>query len=120
MSVAMLTLPSQQLKEIGIDKPYINYQLSAEELTDHTLERHKGLLNDTEALCVLTGEFTGRSPKDKFVVEDDETKANINWNSFNLPIDKRYFFQLREKLSEFLNSEKEVWVRDCYACADTN
>src|SRR5882672_7829199 len=120
MSTLTLTIPSQQLKKIGINKPCIHYQHSAEELTEQTLQRHEGVLNDTDALCVLTGQFTGRCPKDKFVVADNETKVNIDWNSFNLPIDEKYFFLLQEKLSEFLNKKNEVWVRDCYACADTD
>jgi phosphoenolpyruvate carboxykinase (ATP) len=120
MSTLTLSIPSQQLKKIGIDKPRVHYQLSAEELTEQTLQRQEGVLNDTEALCVLTGRFTGRCPKDKFIVEDNETKASIDWNGFNLPVDEKIFFLLREKLAEFLNNEREVWVRDCYACADTN
>jgi phosphoenolpyruvate carboxykinase (ATP) len=120
MSTLTLAIPSQQLKKTGINKPCIHYQLSAEELTEQTLQRHEGVLNDTEALCVLTGQFTGRCPKDKFVVADSETKATIDWNGFNQPIDEKYFFLLQEKLYEFLNNKKEVWIRDCYACADTN
>ena len=120
MSTLTLAIPLQQLKKIGIDKPHVHYQLSAEELTEQTLQRQEGVLSDTDALCVLTGRFTGRCPKDKFVVEDNETKASINWNGFNLPIDEKTFFLLRKKMAEFLNNEKEVWVRDCYACADAN
>jgi len=68
-------------------------------------------------LCILTGEFTGRSPKDKFFVKDNETK-NIDWNCFNQPIEEKYFLQLKDKLIQFLDRQKEIWVRDCYACAD--
>ncbi|HEX5155476.1 MAG TPA: phosphoenolpyruvate carboxykinase (ATP) [Parafilimonas sp.] len=120
MSTLTLAIPTQQLKKIGIENPCVHYQLSAEELTEQTLQRHEGVCNDTGALCVLTGRFTGRCPMDKFIVEDNETSAGINWSGFNLPVDERYFLLLREKLSEFLNKEKEVWVRDCYACADPN
>jgi phosphoenolpyruvate carboxykinase (ATP) len=92
MSTLTLAIPSQQLNKTGINKPCIHYQLSAEELTEQTLQRHEGVLNDTEALCVLTGQFTGRCPKDKFMVADSETKATIDWNGFNQPIDEKYFF----------------------------
>lgn len=118
MSILSAYLPARQLENSGISNPYIHYQLTAQELTEQTLQRNEGMLNDSGALCILTGEFTGRSPKDKFIVEDAETKNTIDWNSFNLPIAEKYFFQLKNKLVDFLNKQKEVWVRDCYACAD--
>jgi len=118
MSIASMHLPSTQLKIAGIYNPDIHFQLNAKELTDQTLQRNEGVLNDTGALCILTGNFTGRSPKDRFIVEDAETKKNIDWNGFNLPINEKYFFQLQNKLIAFLNDKKEIWARDCYACAD--
>ena len=48
----------------------------------------EGQLSDTGALVIHTGEFTGRSPKDKFIVKDEINPAlTINWNDFNLPIE---------------------------------
>src|SRR5205085_11897892 len=89
-------------------------------LTEQTLHRNEGVLNNTGALCIKTGEFTGRSPKDKFTVKDATTADSVFWNSFNLPIEEKYFFQLRDKLIRFLNQKDEIWIRDCYACADNN
>ncbi len=120
MSVFTFFVPIRQLRKIGINNPYIHYQLSSEELTEQTLDRNEGVLNDTGALCITTGEFTGRCPKDKFIVEDKETKEHIDWNAFNIPIEEKYFSQLEDKLIKFLDNQKEIWVRDCYACADTN
>ncbi|MBV9963368.1 MAG: phosphoenolpyruvate carboxykinase (ATP), partial [Parafilimonas sp.] len=120
MSTLTVFIPMQQLEKIGLNKPNINYQLSADELTEQTLQRNDGVLNNTGALCINTGEFTGRSPKDKFFAEDTETNKNIDWNCFNQPIEEKYFLRLRDELIEFLNKRKEVWVRDCYVCADEN
>src|ERR1700760_1402489 len=120
MSTVTVFVPMRQLKKIGLNKPCIHYQLTADELTEQTLQRNEGVLNNTGALCINTGEFTGRSPKDKFFVNDAETNKNIDWNCFNQPIEEKYFLQLRSELFEFLNKKKEVWVRDCYACADEN
>ena len=109
-----------QLKKLGITNTHINYQLTAEELTEQTLQRNEGVLNNTGALCINTGEFTGRSPKDKFTVKDVTTKNSVFWNNFNLPIEEKYFFQLKDKLTRFLNRQNEIWIRDCYACADND
>ena len=96
----------------------IHYQLSAAELVEQTIIRGQGVLNDTGALCISTGEFTGRSPKDKFIVKDSITENTIDWGGFNIPIDSNYFQQLKKKILDYLSNKEEVWVRDAYACAD--
>jgi phosphoenolpyruvate carboxykinase (ATP) len=120
MSTVTVFIPEPRLQKIGLNNTNIHYQLSSHELTEQTLQREEGVLNNTGALCISTGEFTGRSPKDKFFVPDNETRNNIDWNTFNLPIDEKYFLQLKDKLVHFLDQQNEVWVRDCYACADIN
>jgi phosphoenolpyruvate carboxykinase (ATP) len=75
-------------------------------------------LNDTGALVIQTGAFTGRSPKDKFTVKDEITADTVNWNDFNLPIEPKYFDIVYQKMLDYLNNLPELWVRDCYACAD--
>lgn len=119
MSVpTLLSLPKNALINLGLKgAENIHYQLSPEELTEQSLERGEGVLNDTGALVIKTGEFTGRSPKDKFIVKDDITAETVHWNDFNLPIAPEYFDQLYSKMMDHLEN-KELWVRDCYACAD--
>ena len=94
----------------------VHYQLSPTELTKQTLDRREGILNNTGALLINTGEFTGRSPKDKFIVNDDITRDTVNWNDFNLAIEPIHFDNMYQKMITYL-SGKEVWVRDCFACA---
>jgi hypothetical protein len=116
MSVStMLVPPLEALEKLGI-KPQqkVHYQESPDELTQHALDRGEGVLNDTGALVIRTGEFTGRSPKDKFIVKDAITAETVNWNEFNLPIDEDHFNHVYDKLVKHLSS-KEIWVRDCYA-----
>jgi phosphoenolpyruvate carboxykinase (ATP) len=96
----------------------LHYQLSPAELTEQTVLRGQGILNDTGALCILTGEFTGRSPKDKFIVCDAITRDTVDWNNFNIAIEEKYFDQLKKKMLDYLGAKEEVWVRDAYACAD--
>ncbi|HQW83905.1 MAG TPA: phosphoenolpyruvate carboxykinase (ATP) [Ferruginibacter sp.] len=119
MSVqTMLAVPKNALLKLGFSNAdNIHYQLDPTILTEQSVKRGDGVLNDTGALLVNTGKFTGRSPKDKFTVKDAITENSVNWNDFNLPIEEKYFFQLKEKMLAHL-SQKELWVRDCYACAE--
>jgi len=118
MSVpTMLNIPRNVLINLGLSSiENVHYQLSPEELTEQTLQRNEGVLNDAGALVISTGEFTGRCPKDKFIVKDDLTADTIDWNEFNLPLDTKYFEQLNKKMLQYI-SDKEIWVRDSYACA---
>ncbi len=119
-----MTLPSMMLSDqtvaaLGFAAHLdVHYQLSPEELVEQAIFRGQGVLNDTGALCIRTGEFTGRSPLDKFIVKDALTENTVHWNNFNIPIEEKYFLQLKKKLLQYLGSRKEVWVRDAYACAD--
>ncbi len=114
-----IQIPTEKLLQLGIaESVNIHYQLQPEELAEQTLQRNQGTLNDTGALCINTGEFTGRSPMDKFIVKDSITENTVHWNNFNIPIDEKYFLQLRSKILNYLSSKDEIWVRDAYACAD--
>lgn len=121
MSVSTLPeAPVRALAALGLNliQP-IFYQLTPTELTTQSVKRGEGVLNDTGALVINTGKFTGRSPKDKFIVKDDITAAAVDWNDFNIPIDVKYFNTLKNKMLSYLGN-RQVWVRDCFACADKN
>src|SRR5688500_10066260 len=98
-------------------KRSIHYNLSPEELIQQTILHNQGLLTDTEAIAVNTGAFTGRSPKDKFIVKDALTSDTVFWNEFNIPLEEKHFNILYNKIMDYL-SERTVWIRDCIACAD--
>lgn len=99
-------------------KNRINYQLPTVKLVEQCLQRQEGVLNDTGALVICTGEFTGRSPADKFIVKDALTDKTVDWNKFNNPISEASFLILRRDMTAYLNQQAEVWVRDGYACAN--
>src|SRR5687768_3748096 len=118
MSIPVITIPKNLLK-LGIkNTENIHYQLSPEELVQDTLRLGDGVLSDTGALVIRTGEFTGRSPKDKFIVKDNTTAESVHWNDFNLPLDQKYFDIVHQKMISYFETLPELWVRDCYACAD--
>ncbi len=107
------------LKEYGIEHENVHYQLSPEKLHDITLEKGMGQEASSGALAVNTGEFTGRSPMDRFIVKDEVTKDEVWWGDINIPFEPEKFDLLYDKVISYLN-DKELFVRDCYACADHN
>lgn len=107
------------LNDLGIENTTIHYQLSSEELHQHTLNKKQGVESSLGAIAVNTGEFTGRSPMDRFIVKDDITKDEIWWGDINIPFEPTKFDKLYDKVVSYL-SGKEVYVRDCFACADDN
>jgi phosphoenolpyruvate carboxykinase (ATP) len=100
------------------DHTKIHYQLTPCDLVAQTIIRKQGVLNDNGALCINTGKFTGRSPKDKFIVKDAITENAVNWNHFNQSIDTHVFDALKHKMLQYLGEKEEVWIRDAYACAN--
>jgi phosphoenolpyruvate carboxykinase (ATP) len=105
------------LEQYGIKNATINYNLSSDELHDITINKGQGVEAASGALAINTGEFTGRSPKDRFIVKDAKTADEIWWGDINIPFDGDKFQKLYDKVVDYL-SEKEVFVRDSYACAD--
>ncbi len=108
---------SISLDTYGIKNAKVHYQLTPDQLHDITIEKGQGVEASSGALAVNTGEFTGRSPQDRFIVKDDITKDRVWWGNINIPFDTEKFDQLYDKITAYL-SEKEVYVRDSYACAD--
>ena len=117
----MVNLDSKSisLENLGIKNATIQYNLTSDELHALTIEKGQGLEANSGALAVNTGEFTGRSPMDRFIVKDDVTKDEVWWGNINLPFDSDKFDKLYDKVTSYL-SNKEVFVRDSYACADEN
>ncbi|WP_422349252.1 phosphoenolpyruvate carboxykinase (ATP) [Flagellimonas sp.] len=108
---------SISLKQYGIAHNNVHYQLSPKELHGLTIEKEMGKEASTGALAVNTGEFTGRSPMDRFIVKDNITEEKIWWGNINIPFEPEKFDKLYDKVINYLN-EKELFVRDCYACAE--
>jgi phosphoenolpyruvate carboxykinase (ATP) len=110
--------PTASLKTLGIEKVKAEYwNLSPEALVQETIRRGQGFLTDSGAIAIETGKFTGRSPKDRFIVKDAETANTVDWGAINIPIEDKYFQQLKGKIINYF-ADKEVFVRDAYVCAD--
>jgi phosphoenolpyruvate carboxykinase (ATP) len=93
------------------------YQLTPAQLVEAALQRQEGVLAETGALAIDTGEFTGRSPKDRFIVDDAITRNTVWWGEVNIKFDSDKFDALLHKVTDYL-SERELFVRDSSACAN--
>ncbi len=103
---------------LGIPKVREAYcDLGAEQLVEQAIGRREGQLAHNGALVVRTGQFTGRSPKDKFIVRDELTESEVNWGPVNQPISPRHFDTLYSRALASL-AGKEVFVQHCLAGAD--
>jgi phosphoenolpyruvate carboxykinase (ATP) len=104
------------LKALNINSEQVHYQLPAAELQRISVDRFDGKETSNGTLVVNTGEFTGRSPKDRFIVKDDTTSDKIWWGDINIAFSPEKFDALYDRVTAYL-SEKEIFVRDAYACA---
>jgi len=89
---------------------------SSQALIAAALEKGEGVLTDKGALMCDTGTFTGRSPKDKFIVEDELTSDPVWWGEINQPFSPDAFDLLHQQMLDFL-AEKSVYVRYVNACS---
>ncbi len=115
MSKAFMLKPD--LAYLNLDSDKALFQLNVAQLVEEALKRGEGTLADSGALAIDTGKFTGRSPKDRFIVCDDITEDAVWWGDINIKFDPQHFDSLFEKITAHLNQEN-FYVRDAYACAD--
>jgi len=102
---------------LDITKPdKIFWNLTPAELVEEALKNGEGSLTDTGALMCDTGEFTGRAPKDRYIVKDSNTKDSVWWGDVNIPFDSDKFEKLYHKMTQYLNNQK-LYVRDAFAGA---
>lgn len=110
--------PSADITALGFKHTATQFwNLGPGELTEHTLAIGDGVLADSGALTINTGEFTGRSPDDKFTVRDSITENAVNWaDKHNIAFTPEKFDALYNRVVAYLN-DKNVYVKDAYACA---
>lgn len=112
-----------QKSSYGLDKQGLgglgkaNWNLAAPSLYKEALTRGEANLSAGGALVAMTGQHTGRSANDKFIVEEETSSENIWWGKVNKPFEDTKFAGLHKKMIEYLEG-KEVFVQDCFAGAD--
>ena len=106
------------LAEHGIRNINIAYwNLGSAQLLEHAVRRHEGLFAKGGAYVVGTGQFTGRSPTDKFIVRDETTEAAVQWGPVNQPMAQASFDRLYSKVLAYWQGH-DLFVQDCFAGAD--
>ena len=111
----MQTITPRALGVAGNGKVYRN--MPVPQLVQKALERGEGVLTDTGALSVHTGKYTGRSPKDKFIVDTPAVHDDIAWGKVTVPIAKERYLAIKAKLLAYLQN-RELYVFDGFAGAD--
>jgi len=104
-------------KKFNIKCKEAHWNLAPELLTEASIKQGHGILSDQGALVIETGEFTGRSPKDKFIVKDTITEHTVDWNDINQAISPKHFQGLVEKMLAYAETQ-ELYIQDVFACAD--
>ena len=106
------------IEKLGIINTSAVYRnLAPAALTEHALRRGEGTLSNTGALVVKTGKYTGRSAKDKFIVDSAGVHDEIAWGSVNKPVSQEGFDAIYAKVIAYLQN-KEVFIFDGFAGAD--
>ncbi|MBJ8186140.1 phosphoenolpyruvate carboxykinase (ATP) [Bacillus cereus] len=95
-------------------------QLSVPQLVEKVLMRNEGKLTSTGAVSASTGKYTGRSPKDKFIVKEASVADKIAWGAVNQPISEEHFNKLYIKVLEYLKEKEELFIFKGFAGADCN
>jgi phosphoenolpyruvate carboxykinase (ATP) len=106
------------LEAVGLNPQRdVYWNLQPAELYEHALANGEAILTQAGALRVLTGQYTGRSPKDKFVVDSPSIHDDIWWGEVNQPVSEAVFDNLLNKVVDYLN-ERNLYVVDAYGGAD--
>lgn len=91
------------------------WNLSPADLVEKTIRQGMGVLSSTGALAVDTGEFTGRSPKDRFIVEDDITRDAVWWGDINIKFDSNKFDKLYDRMAAYFIN-RDIYAKDLAVC----
>ena len=95
----------------------VSWNLSPAALYEEAVRRSEGLIGAEGPLVCRTGQHTGRSPNDKFVVREPLSERHVHWGNVNRPIDEVKFDVLHQDLTAYLQ-DKELYVLDAWAGAD--
>jgi phosphoenolpyruvate carboxykinase (ATP) len=106
------------IEALGIINPTNVYRnLPVSKLVEKAILRGEGKLTNTGALAVTTGKYTGRSPDDRFIVDEPSIHNDINWGKINVPFTPEKFDKIYNKLVAYLQN-RELFIFDGFAGAD--
>ena len=104
-----------EIEKLGLSNiGKVHYNLSYDELFEHEVKNGEGTVTSNGTFSVDTGIFTGRSPKDKYFVDQEPSNKNISWGKMNHKISKEIFDELFEKVKKQL-SNKDIYIQDVFS-----
>ena len=106
-----------QLEEMGIKPRKIHRNLQVKKLIDLIVEKNEGVLTANGAISVRTGKYTGRSPDDRFIVDDEQTHDSVDWGKINHPFQENKFDKIFDKMKRHIE-DKEIFIFDGFVGAD--
>lgn len=95
------------------------WNLTTPQLYEQAIRNQEAILTDNMALRVRTGEFTGRSPKDRYIVDTSSVNELIDWGDINQPVSEKQFDRMQKKIAHYLNG-KQLYIKDLYCGADSD
>ena len=98
----------------------LHWNLDALQLVDLSIERGEGVLSAHGALVTETGERTGRSPNDKFIVNEPSTNKDVNWGDVNISTDVETFARLKTQVIDYLASRDSLFVQDLFCGTESS
>ncbi len=110
---------NQFLEHLSLDPAKVHYMKTPAELIEDTILKRQGILADTGALCIDTGKFTGRSPKDRFIVRDAITDGSVDWGVVNKPFEQEKYDLVKKEILDYVR-QRDTYIHDGYVCADDN
>jgi phosphoenolpyruvate carboxykinase (ATP) len=111
--LSQLSLEAQGIYNVNA----IYWNLSTPQLYEEAIRRREGRIAHLGALVVRTGQHTGRSPNDKFIVKEDSSSDKVWWGKVNRPMDPAKFETLHRRMLAYLQG-RDLFVQDCFAGAD--
>ena len=107
------------LDYIGLDQnDEVYWNLNPSELYEHAILHGEAILTADHALLVHTGKFTGRSPKDRFIIKQPSIEDEIDWGEINQPASEEIFNNLFSRVQKYLR-DRRLFVKDAFCGADT-
>jgi len=97
----------------------VHRNLTIGKLVEAALKKEGAVLTDTGALSINTGKYTGRSPGDRFIVDEPGIHDKVDWGKINVPISSERFENLYNKMQSYIK-DKELYVFDGFVGADRN
>ena len=94
----------------------VHWNLATPLLYEEAIRRHEACLAHLGPLVVRTGQYTGRSPRDKYLVREPSSADRIAWGDINQPLEPEHFERLQLRLLAYLQG-RDLFVEDCFAGA---